>query len=110
MGVGATTQRASEEQRPQAHCQWLNRVGSAVTHWDIATQIAGGSKQVFGVMVQSHLNAGAQKFTPGKDKTGKLEYGKSITNACLPGLGRLVAVAGSAVASGAGAAHKIRVF
>lgn len=34
-------------------------------------------------MVESHLNAGAQKFTPGKDDAGKLEYGKSITDACL---------------------------
>ena len=50
---------------------------------DIATQIAGGSKSVFGVMVESHLHAGAQKFTPGKDDSGKLEYGKSITDACL---------------------------
>jgi len=50
---------------------------------DIARQISSGSRQVFGVMVESHLNAGAQKFTPGKDKTDKLEYGKSITDACL---------------------------
>ena len=50
---------------------------------DIASQIVGGSHQVFGVMVESHLSAGAQKFTPGKDKTDKLEYGKSITDACL---------------------------
>jgi len=50
---------------------------------DIAGQIAAGSKQVFGVMVESHLNAGAQKFSPGKDKTDKLAYGQSITDACL---------------------------
>ncbi len=50
---------------------------------DIANQVAGGSRQVFGLMVESHLNAGAQKFTPGKDDAGKLEYGKSITDACL---------------------------
>ena len=50
---------------------------------DIATQIAGGSHRVFGVMVESHLQAGAQKFTPGKDKSSALEYGKSITDACL---------------------------
>jgi 3-deoxy-7-phosphoheptulonate synthase len=50
---------------------------------DIATQISGGSKRVFGVMVESHLNAGAQKFTPGKDDSAKLEYGRSITDACL---------------------------
>jgi 3-deoxy-7-phosphoheptulonate synthase len=50
---------------------------------DIGTQIASGSTSVFGVMVESHLQAGAQKFTPGKDDSAKLEYGKSITDACL---------------------------
>jgi len=50
---------------------------------DIAGQIAGGSRNVFGLMVESHLNAGAQKFTPGKDDARALEYGKSITDACL---------------------------
>ena len=50
---------------------------------DIAAQLASGSRSVFGVMVESHLNAGAQKFTPGKDDLSKLEYGKSITDACL---------------------------
>lgn len=34
-------------------------------------------------MVESHLQAGAQKFTPGKDQLSGLEYGKSITDACL---------------------------
>ena len=50
---------------------------------DIAAQIAGGSRSVFGVMVESHLQPGAQKFTPGKDDATALEYGKSITDACL---------------------------
>jgi 3-deoxy-7-phosphoheptulonate synthase len=50
---------------------------------DIASQIAGGSTSVFGVMVESHLKAGAQKFTPGKDDASKLAYGQSITDACL---------------------------
>jgi 3-deoxy-7-phosphoheptulonate synthase len=50
---------------------------------DIAAQIAGGSNRVFGVMVESHLQPGAQKFTPGKDELSGLEYGKSITDACL---------------------------
>ncbi|RTQ34628.1 3-deoxy-7-phosphoheptulonate synthase [Variovorax gossypii] len=50
---------------------------------DIAGQIADGSKRVFGVMVESHLLPGAQKFTPGKDQLSGLEYGKSITDACL---------------------------
>jgi 3-deoxy-7-phosphoheptulonate synthase len=50
---------------------------------EIAAQVAGGSRSVFGVMIESHLNAGAQKFTPGKDQASGLEYGKSITDACL---------------------------
>ena len=50
---------------------------------NVAAQVAGGSRQVFGLMVESHLNPGAQKFTPGKDDAGSLEYGKSITDACL---------------------------
>ncbi|WP_395667866.1 3-deoxy-7-phosphoheptulonate synthase [Rhodoferax sp.] len=50
---------------------------------DIATQLASGSRSVFGVMVESHLQAGAQKFTPGKDRVDQLEFGKSITDACL---------------------------
>ena len=50
---------------------------------DGAAQIAGGSRNVFGVMLESHLNAGAQKFTPGRDSIADLEYGKSITDACL---------------------------
>jgi 3-deoxy-7-phosphoheptulonate synthase len=34
-------------------------------------------------MIESHLNDGAQKFTPGKDDPSKLEYGRSITDACI---------------------------
>jgi 3-deoxy-7-phosphoheptulonate synthase len=50
---------------------------------DIAAQMAGGSHQVFGVMIESHLRDGAQKFTPGKDPVHKLTYGQSITDACI---------------------------
>jgi len=50
---------------------------------EIAGQIAAGSRSVFGVMVESHLNGGAQKFSPGKDDPKALEYGKSITDACI---------------------------
>ena len=50
---------------------------------DIGHQIAGGSHRVFGVMVESHLQPGSQKFTPGKDDAKALEYGKSITDACI---------------------------
>jgi len=50
---------------------------------DVAGQVAGGSDRVFGLMIESHLEAGAQKFTPGKDDPRQLAYGKSITDACL---------------------------
>lgn len=50
---------------------------------DIASQIAHGSRRIFGVMVESHLKAGAQKFSAGKDDPAKLTYGQSITDACI---------------------------
>jgi 3-deoxy-7-phosphoheptulonate synthase len=50
---------------------------------DVAGQLRAGSRCVFGVMVESHLNGGAQKFSPGKDDPARLHYGQSITDACL---------------------------
>lgn len=50
---------------------------------NLADQIAGGSRSVFGVMIESHIEAGAQKFTAGKDSMEQLRYGQSITDACL---------------------------
>ena len=40
---------------------------------DIAGQIASGSDRIFGVMIESHLQAGAQKFSPGSDDVAGLE-------------------------------------
>jgi 3-deoxy-7-phosphoheptulonate synthase len=50
---------------------------------DVAAQIEAGDRCVFGVMVESHLQAGAQKFVAGKDDPARLVYGQSITDACL---------------------------
>jgi 3-deoxy-7-phosphoheptulonate synthase len=50
---------------------------------DIATQMAAGSHCIFGVMVESHLVAGAQKFSAGNDDPGRLAYGQSITDGCI---------------------------
>jgi 3-deoxy-7-phosphoheptulonate synthase len=50
---------------------------------DVADQISNKSKSIFGVMIESHFKAGNQKFTPGKDDPSKLEYGQSITDACI---------------------------
>ncbi len=46
---------------------------------DIAAQLAGGEDRIFGVMIESHLKEGRQDLTPGKP----LQYGVSITDACL---------------------------
>ena len=46
---------------------------------DVCNQIASGSKQIFGVMVESHLVEGRQDLVEGKAKT----YGQSITDACI---------------------------
>jgi 3-deoxy-7-phosphoheptulonate synthase len=50
---------------------------------DIGAQIAGGSQSILGVMVESHLLPGAQKFVAGSDDPTKLTYGQSITDACI---------------------------
>jgi 3-deoxy-7-phosphoheptulonate synthase len=50
---------------------------------DVAAQLKAGSRCIFGVMVESHLVAGAQKFSAGKDDPALLNYGQSITDACI---------------------------
>jgi 3-deoxy-7-phosphoheptulonate synthase len=46
---------------------------------DLARQIAAGSRCIFGAMLESHLVGGRQDYQPGVP----LEYGKSITDACI---------------------------
>jgi 3-deoxy-7-phosphoheptulonate synthase len=50
---------------------------------DVATticdQIASGSRQIFGAMLESHLVEGRQDYVPGRPAV----YGQSITDACL---------------------------
>jgi 3-deoxy-7-phosphoheptulonate synthase len=50
---------------------------------DVAGQMATGNRCIFGVMVESHLTAGAQKFSAGTDDPAQLAYGQSITDACI---------------------------
>ena len=50
---------------------------------DVGAQLAAGNRCIFGVMVESHLHGGAQKFTPGEDDPSQLAYGVSITDACI---------------------------
>lgn len=47
----------------------------------LAEQIAGGEEAIMGVMIESHINEGAQKV-PAEGKAG-LKYGVSITDACI---------------------------
>jgi 3-deoxy-7-phosphoheptulonate synthase len=46
---------------------------------DVAAQLAAGEDRIFGVMIESHLKEGRQDLLPGKP----LEYGVSITDACI---------------------------
>ncbi|KAK5101537.1 3-deoxy-7-phosphoheptulonate synthase [Lithohypha guttulata] len=47
----------------------------------LCDQIEGGDEAIMGVMVESHINEGAQKVPP-EGKKG-LKYGVSITDACI---------------------------
>ncbi len=77
---------------------------------DIAAQIAGGSRRVFGVMIESNLVAGAQAFKPGVSDPASLRSGQSITDACLgwdesaEGLRRLARAVQARRAGGGGSA------
>ncbi|WP_300454521.1 3-deoxy-7-phosphoheptulonate synthase AroG [Accumulibacter sp.] len=46
---------------------------------DTASQLAAGEERIIGVMIESHLVEGRQDLIPGQP----LEYGKSVTDACL---------------------------
>ena len=79
--------KAKLPERLMVDCSHANSSKQHQRQLDVARDIAGqlreGSNSIFGVMVESHLNDGAQKFTPGKDDPATLQYGKSITDACL---------------------------
>ena len=45
----------------------------------VCEQIASGSRQIFGAMIESHLVEGRQDYVPGEIPV----YGQSITDACL---------------------------
>ena len=46
---------------------------------DVCRQVAAGEDRIIGAMVESHLVEGRQDLAPGR----KLEYGKSVTDACI---------------------------
>jgi 3-deoxy-7-phosphoheptulonate synthase len=45
----------------------------------ICAQVGGGSHQIMGAMIESHLVAGRQDYVPGQPSV----YGQSITDACI---------------------------
>jgi 3-deoxy-7-phosphoheptulonate synthase len=83
----ADLEKSKLPQRLMVDCSHANSSKQHQRQLDVARDIAGqlreGGNSIFGVMVESHLNDGAQKFTPGKDDPAALQYGKSITDACL---------------------------
>ncbi|WP_299066367.1 3-deoxy-7-phosphoheptulonate synthase AroG [Accumulibacter sp.] len=46
---------------------------------DVTGQLSAGDERIIGVMIESHLVEGRQDLAPGQP----LEYGKSVTDACL---------------------------
>ena len=50
---------------------------------EIGSQVRAGDRRIIGVMIESNLVAGAQKFEEGKTLVSDLVYGQSLTDACL---------------------------
>ena len=57
-----------------------NEVREAEVVEEIAARVAAGEQGILGIMMESFLKAGNQKPAP----LDQLEYGKSITDACVP--------------------------
>lgn len=57
-----------------------NEVREAEVVEEIAARVAAGEQGILGIMMESFLKAGKQKPAP----LDQLEYGKSITDACVP--------------------------
>lgn len=84
--VGAATARLKEAGLPHRVMIDCSHGNSAKDHKRqpavvraVAAQVAGGARDVFGVMLESHLIEGNQKQQAGR----KLVYGQSITDACI---------------------------
>jgi 3-deoxy-7-phosphoheptulonate synthase len=84
--VAATTaqmEKAGLEPRIMIDCSHANskkdytRQGAVCR--DVAAQVAAGNANIFGVMIESNLVAGAQKLVQGK----ALVHGQSITDGCI---------------------------
>lgn len=56
-----------------------NHKNQALVAADIAKQLRDGDDRIIGVMLESNIEEGAQSLIPGQP----LEYGKSVTDACM---------------------------
>jgi 3-deoxy-7-phosphoheptulonate synthase len=56
-----------------------NHLKQADVTESLCEQIAGGSRQIFGAMLESNLCEGRQDHVPGQPSV----YGQSITDACM---------------------------
>ncbi|HET7549171.1 MAG TPA: 3-deoxy-7-phosphoheptulonate synthase [Usitatibacter sp.] len=75
-GAGLAARLMIDFSHANASKQYQRQVDVAA---DVARQVAAGDERIFGVMLESHLNAGRQDLVPGKP----LAYGVSITDACI---------------------------
>jgi 3-deoxy-7-phosphoheptulonate synthase len=87
LSVHKNGQVAIVQTKGNKDCHVILRGGKA-PNYDAASVAAAckeleAAKLPATLMVESHLTAGAQKFTAGKDDARALEYGRSITDACL---------------------------
>ncbi len=63
-----------------SHANSKNKFKNQIKVGDnIAKQISAGSEQIFGVMIESHINEGSQSVGP----LNLLEHGVSITDGCI---------------------------
>jgi len=84
--IGKVCARLAARQLPQSvmvDCSHGNSHKNHLKQIDVAAalcdQIAAGSRQIFGMMVESHLVEGRQDYACGQPSV----YGQSITDACL---------------------------
>src|SRR5712692_3345573 len=84
--IGKVCARLAARRLPQSvmvDCSHGNSHKNHLKQVDVAAalcaQIAGGSRQIFGTMVESHLVEGRQDYACGRPAV----YGQSITDACL---------------------------
>lgn len=50
---------------------------------EVGRQVAQGNHNLVGVMIESNIKAGNQKLKPGETVVESLEYGVSVTDACV---------------------------